>query len=89
MEKVKKKKKVGKYDELECQKDSPVGDMRKQQFIGTPGILYAVQSTEPIDIFEMMITDEPVEYITNKLIFQTKYFRQDFQTNLSCNETFD
>ena len=25
---------------------------------------YAVQSTESIDIFEMMITDELVEYIT-------------------------
>ena len=38
MEKVKKKKKVGKYDEPEWQKDPPVGEMKKQQFIGTPGI---------------------------------------------------
>lgn len=61
-----KKKKVGKYDELEWQKDPLVGDMKKQQFIGTPGISYAVQSTEAIDIFEMMITDDLVEYITKQ-----------------------
>ena len=38
--------------------------MRKRKFIGTPSISYAVQSTESIDIFEMMITDELVECIT-------------------------
>ena len=48
--------------------------MRKQQFIGTPGILYAVQSTEPIDVLEMMITDEPVEYITTQT---NLYFKQN------------
>ena len=40
--------------------------MKKQQFIGTPGISYPVQSTEPIDIFLMMITDKLVEYITTQ-----------------------
>ena len=54
------KKKVGKYDELEWQRDPPVGDMKKLQF--TLGILYAVQSTEPIDVFEMVITNKLVEY---------------------------
>ena len=46
---------------------SAVGDMKKQQFIGTPGILHAVKSTEPIDIFEMMITDQLFEYINTQI----------------------
>ena len=74
MEKVEKKKKVGKYDELEWQKDPPVQDMKKQQFIDTLGMLHAVQSTEPIDIFEMMITDELVEYIATQT---NLYFKQN------------
>ena len=74
MEKVKKKKKVVKYDELEWQKNPPVGDMKKQQFIWTPGILYAVQSTDPINIFQMMINNEFVEYIATKT---NLYFKQN------------
>ena len=41
--------------------------MKKQQFIGTPGILHAVKSTGPIDIFEMMITDQLFEYINTQI----------------------
>ena len=47
--------------------------MKKKQFNSTPGISYAVQSTEPIDIFEM-ITDETVEYIFTKT---NLYFKQN------------
>ena len=36
--------------------------------------MYAIQSTEPIDIFEMMINDEPVEYITTQI---NLYFKQN------------
>ena len=36
--------------------------------------MYAIQSTEPTDIFEMMINDEPVEYITTQI---NLYFKQN------------
>ena len=48
--------------------------MKKKQFNSTPGISYAVQSTEPIEIFEMMITDETVEYISTQT---NLYFKQN------------
>ena len=48
--------------------------MKKQQFMDTPGISYAVQSTEPTDIFEMIVTDELIEYITTET---NLYFKQN------------
>ena len=47
--------------------------MKKQVYWYT-GISYAIQITEPIDIFEMMINDEPVEYITTQT---NLYFKQN------------
>lgn len=47
---------------------------RRHEKVATPGILYAVQITEPVDIFEMMITDELVEYITTQT---NLYFKQN------------
>ena len=47
---------------------------RRHEKVGTPGILYAVQITEPVDIFEMMImmsllntSPHKQTYILNKI----------------------
>lgn len=53
---------------------------RRHEKVVVPGILYAVQSTEPVDIFEMMITDEPVEYITTQT---NLYFKQNISSMIS------
>ena len=47
--------------------------MQRQQFIGTPGISNVIQSNSPLDIFELSLTDELVEYITQQT---NLYFKQ-------------
>ena len=53
-----KKEKIvtDKYAGIKCQKEPPIGGMKKRLFSGVPGISAAVTTENPIDIFELMIT---------------------------------
>ena len=48
--------------------------MKRVQFSGTPCVSNQVQSAEPLDIFELMFTDELVGHITQQT---NLYFKQN------------
>ena len=48
--------------------------MKRIQFSGTPCVSNQVQSAEPLDIFELMFTDELVGHITQQT---NLYFKQN------------
>ena len=64
--KKKKRKTVGKYQNAKWQKQPPAEGMKRIQFSGTPCISNQVQSAEPLDIFELMFTDELIGHITQQ-----------------------
>ena len=59
----KRKKPTEKYEGIKWQKEPPIGGMKRRLFTGVPGISATVATEGPIDIFELMITDELVEII--------------------------
>ena len=59
----KRKKPTEKCEEIKCQKEPPIDWMKRRLFTGVPGISATVATESPIDIFELMITDELVEII--------------------------
>ena len=72
--KKKKRKTVGKYQNAKWQKELPAEGMKRIQFSGTPFVSNRVQSAEPLEIFELMFTDELVGHITQQT---NLYFMQN------------
>ena len=71
---TKRKKVIDKYSSTKWVEEPPVGNMTRRQFIGVPGLGHEVKNKEPIELFELMITDELVEYITEQT---NLYFKQN------------
>ena len=71
---TKRKKVIDKYSSTKWVEEPPVGNMTCWQFIGVPGLGHKVKNKEPIELFELMITDELVEYITEQT---NLYFKQN------------
>ena len=61
-----REKTVSKYQNAKWQKEPPVEGMKKIQFFGTPCVSNQVQSVKPLDILELMFTDERVGHITQQ-----------------------
>ena len=55
-------------------KKPPVGGMKKRLFTGVPGISATVATENPINIFELMISDDPVDIIVEQT---NLYFQQN------------
>ena len=70
----KRKKPTEKYEGIKWQKEPPIGGMKRRLFTGVPGISATVATEGPIDIFELMITDELVEIIVEQT---NLYFQQN------------
>jgi len=64
--KAKKQRTVDKFENAKWQKEAPLGDMKRLQFYGTPGVSNIIQSDDPLEIFELMLTNEIVDYITQQ-----------------------
>ena len=70
----KRKKPTDKYDGIKWQKELPTSGMKRRLFTGVPGISATVVTERPINIFELMITDELVEIIVEQT---NLYFQQN------------
>ena len=57
----KRKRLTEKYEGIKWQKEPTIGGMKRRLFTGVPGISATVATESPIDIFELMITNEFVE----------------------------
>ena len=64
--------------------------MKRRLFIGVPGISATVVTESPIDIFELMITDELVEIIVEQtnLYFQQNIVGKIFKKIITNHEIF-
>ena len=72
--KKKNRRTVSKYQNAKWQKEPPAEGMKKIQFSGTPCVSNQVQSAEPLELFELMFTDELVGHITQQT---NLYFKQN------------
>ena len=59
--------------------------MKRRLFTGVPGISATVATESPIDIFELMITNEFVEIIVEQIL-STKYSWQNVQKIIMNHE---
>ena len=81
----KRKNPTEKYEGIKWQKEPPIGGMKRRLFTGVPGISATVATESPIDIFELMITNEFVEIIVEQIL-STKYSWQNVQKIIMNHE---
>ena len=81
----KRKRLTERYEGIKWQKEPPIGGMKRRLFTGVPGISATVATESPIDIFELMITNEFVEIIVEQIL-STKYSWQNVQKIIMNHE---
>ena len=63
---MKRKKPTSKYAGIKWQKEPPIDGTKLRLFTGVSRTSAAVTTENPIDIFELMITDEHLEIIVEQ-----------------------